>query len=378
MAFVSLLWVTARLPVVYRGAWEVSYVPGHAELPWVTDNATLRRTCLAFSHPSYTANHTACTATAKELWLNPSAELRSVVEPSSLMSQMVYCPRGSGLAELGGGPGCRVEPIEPLTPTARHPFARVGCAKRADAYPEETPAADVMQARIMDISHLVLTSACDAPGSGGRGRQASDAAAPARAVNPGQALFFDAGCAVWHGSNKPPNPRRKEFSLDRLRGAGMGPSLPLFSTLYGSRCIRFDRLFGWEAKTYDPKEWWRFVPLEQAVRLSFVNHPISVGGAFDPLLAISSVAKEEDYVAFKLDVDTWHLERALVEELLTNSRGTNASALVDEFFFEYHFQHTHEPQLHRFWGSGRGGSLEDAMATMFRLRENGIRAHFWI
>jgi hypothetical protein len=73
------------------------------------------------------------------------------------------------------------------------------------------------------------------------------------------------------------------------------------------------------------------------------------------------------------------VERQFVEELRTNARKTNASMLIDEFYFEYHFKQPLEPQLHRYWPSRtRGGTIEDAMALMAELRALGIRAHFWI
>lgn len=69
----------------------------------------------------------------------------------------------------------------------------------------------------------------------------------------------------------------------------------------------------------------------------------------------------------------------VVEELRTNARKTNASLLIDEFFFEYHFRTPKEPALHTYWPSRtRGGSIDDAVALMYELRAQGIRAHFWI
>jgi hypothetical protein len=37
--------------------------------------------------------------------------------------------------------------------------------------------------------------------------------------------------------------------------------------------------------------------------------PIAPGGASDPLLLIGQVARPEDFVVFKLDIDTFEVER---------------------------------------------------------------------
>jgi hypothetical protein len=70
----------------------------------------------------------------------------------------------------------------------------------------------------------------------------------------------------------------------------------------------------------------------------------------------------------------------LIEELRTNERKTNASLLIDELFFEYHFNNAKETNLNAYWGGVnlRGGSIDDAMLLMHDLRSKGIRAHFWI
>jgi len=122
------------------------------------------------------------------------------------------------------------------------------------------------------------------------------------------------------------------------------------------------------------------VPPDVRTKLHFYNVPISAdGGPADPLLAIGLAAKVEDFVVLKLDIDTYDVERAVMEEIRTNARRTNASLLIDELFFEYHFLTPAEPTLMRFWpGRTRGGSIDDAMSLMRELREKGVRTHFWI
>ncbi|KAJ1621084.1 hypothetical protein T492DRAFT_1073184 [Pavlovales sp. CCMP2436] len=144
----------------------------------------------------------------------------------------------------------------------------------------------------------------------------------------------------------------------KLDGSALGPSMPLFAKLYKERCI--DRYI--------------------YIYIYFYNVPISgAGGAADVLLTIGQVARPEIFVVLKLDIDTFDVERQVVEELRTNARGTNASLLVDEFFFEYHFATPNEPNLHTYWPRRtRGGTVDDALSLMHELRAKGTRAHFWI
>jgi hypothetical protein len=247
-------------------------------------------------------------------------------------------------------------------------------------------------------------------------------------------LLFDVGCTVWappgssHPSSSSSSPVGSHSSSQvaaagtaraaalaeaeaeaALAGSARGPSLPLFRSLYARQCVDFDHMWGWEATPYDQREWWSHVPPEVRPKLTFVNKPVVLGGGseLDPLLTIAREARREDFVVLKLDIDTFHVERKIVREIMTNARGTNASWLIDELFFEYHFaleergRHlvrsvrkagwqkagpTDVAPLMHWWGgddavaSGkRGGTVEDALALMRTLRERlGIRAHFWI
>lgn len=375
---------TQRLAVRTRGAWEVAYVPGVAEMQW-TAPSSLRHTCEVFASESYERHQTAALRRAMDIWRDGGRSLaRTHVVRGDVLSQLVYCPLGSGLAARGGGPGCRVEVIEPLTGTARHPFADVGCSRRRTAAPGLHGPAELMRASIFNISHLVLGSRCTsssaAQGNGGPARE-STSAAPAD-VHGGRSLLFDAGCTVW-GTGRSPwqSSTPPVLTPDQLSGSALGPSMPLFNDLYATRCIHMDEIHGWEARRYPEERWWRDVPSDVKPRVHFYNVPIALGGGVgvDPLQRIAATARPEDFVVFKLDIDTFHLERAFVDEMLTNKLGTNATLLIDEFLFEYHFATPDEPELHTFWPrKTRGGSLRDAVRLMTELRRRGVRSHFWI
>lgn len=85
------------------------------------------------------------------------------------------------------------------------------------------------------------------------------------------------------------------------------------------------------------------------------------------------MARPEDFVAFKLDIDSNAIEEPLVEQILTNPNLTN---LVDEFFFEYHVKYGPVEQ-HWQWTANQAKSLRDSYDLFATMRKRGIRAHGW-
>jgi len=426
---------------VARGDVYFTYVPGRAELPWLSGLGGGQqldgRTCDVAAEPTLILRQRHALRLADELRANPHTAPATEANPRSPLSHMVYCPPGSTRSDQSGSQqhGCRVEPIEPLHAFGRHPFAEVGCKLH-----ERSPPALEAEEDIFNIDFLILASRCadsqgakfkdragynnpayrsaaafktvsgrsNGGGSGGGGvghggwEQASGVlaglapslfgAANERAlleqqqpvqVHTGKNYFFDAGCSVYA---RPTSSRASKSMMGaqdgkgKLGGSALGPSMPLFAKLYKERCIDFDGIWGWEARPFQAEKWWDKVPTEVRHKLHFYNVPISgAGGAADVLLTIGQVARPEDFVVLKLDIDTFEVERQVVEELRTNARGTNASLLVDEFFFEYHFATPNEPTLHTYWPKRtRGGTVDDALSLMHELRAKGIRAHFWI
>jgi hypothetical protein len=246
---------------------------------------------------------------------------------------------------------CSYEAIEPLTGLARHPFSAMGCR-----VPRHVSGGRRLRvSSVGDTSHMIVASHCAPP------HPPSGAPAAPSPVRAGRNLFYDAGCSTW-------------------AAAGRNPSIPRFVNMYAQNCIAFDHITGWEMTKHNLTEWWAAVPPEwRDGRLTFHNEPVAVGGRFDPLLEIARTARPEDFVSFKLDIDYFDLEAEIAEEIRTNARGTNASLLIDEFFFEFHFATPREPNFSRFWRRGqRGGTVDGALDLMHALRSKGIRAHFWI
>ena len=261
---------------------------------------------------------------------------------------------------------------------------------------------------IFNISHLVLANRCP------RGDSRAVAFLPPVPTR-GRSLLYDLGCSTYskiplcelhphhrrcpphqRGSSPPPPPPPAAASPPAASGQGVahGPSLPLFLEFYRRNCIRFDRIYAWEAVKYNPKLWWRDVPADVRARLEFYNVPIDESGLSvrergentSFLRKLTATARPEDFVALKVDIDGGP-ELAIVEAIAAQPE---LSALVDEVFFEYHFWF--DGMVGPGWLIRRPGArgrrrrfeietnatVDDALALMRRLRERGVRSHFWV
>lgn len=147
------------------------------------------------------------------------------------------------------------------------------------------------------------------------------------------------------------------------------------------RKIPFDQEYGYEYTLLEPQDFWKRVPAFVKPFYHFFNAPIAPGlnDEMSPLWFIKNIATPDDFVAFKLDVDTPVLEIPLALALAKNEE---VARLVDEFFFELHFRC--EFLMTCGWGSRmpeeyQGLKLERYSAMKFfqDMRVQGTRAHFW-
>ena len=76
----------------------------------------------------------------------------------------------------------------------------------------------------------------------------------------------------------------------------------------------------------------------------------------------------------KLDIDNAEIELSIINAILD---APDVAELIDELFFEFHFQFDRGTRLSSFWGDSTT-TVDEALGTMRRLRDVGIRAHFWI
>ncbi len=143
----------------------------------------------------------------------------------------------------------------------------------------------------------------------------------------------------------------------------------------------FDGIFGWEYTLLEPNDFWQHVPPRYLPIYRFFNAPVAanVSVHHSPLHIIKQSALPEDFVAFKLDIDTPSIEIPIAMSLLNDPV---LHTLVDEYFFEFHFRC--EVMMWCGWGDNiaeKEGDMELNRPTVmnyFRdIRRLGIRAHIW-
>ena len=158
-------------------------------------------------------------------------------------------------------------------------------------------------------------------------------------------------------------------------------SLIWFTCGYAQRGISFDQVFGWEYTLLEPRHYWSRVPEKWKPFWHFYNVPIS-GNQSEPnsvVNFIKTVAKPEDFVSFKLDIDNPSVEMPIAMDILNDGTVTE---LIDEFFFELHYRC--DIMMYCGWGNRipeqlHGLKLDRPRVLEFfqDLRKKGIRAHIW-
>ena len=162
-------------------------------------------------------------------------------------------------------------------------------------------------------------------------------------------------------------------------GAG-GASQSWFVDTYRKRGIEFDRIIGWEAALTDPRKQWSTVPADIKRKTSWYNIPATAikGDPDNPLTFIKELVSVEDYVVFKLDIDTPAVEVALVQQLMKDEE---LLELIDEFYFEHHVSGS--PMQWHGWGDLTKsktalGHIQNSYDIFTFFRQRGIRAHSWV
>lgn len=156
------------------------------------------------------------------------------------------------------------------------------------------------------------------------------------------------------------------------------------SCAYAQAGLFPDHLIAWERDYVEPKHYWSQVPPPFKPRVTFNNVAVVVesptGGASSPspLRFIRERTTPDDFVAFKLDIDSPKIEIGIAQQLQADSAFHD---LVDEFFFELHFNCEFHESC---WGkdvattvAGQNLDRHSAMMLFYDLRKVGIRAHFW-
>lgn len=169
-------------------------------------------------------------------------------------------------------------------------------------------------------------------------------------------ILFDLGCTRWAD---------KEM-----------PGLRWLHDTYSALGLVFTDIFAWEANPERSKGFFDDMPPEVKATMQFNNRPAnSLQGSLDnPLEVLRTVAGQDDYVVFKLDIDTPSAEKPLILEILSNPE---FSCLIDELFFEHH---STVSAMSFWWGTEKEkveGSLRESIALFQSLRKIGILAHSW-
>jgi hypothetical protein len=349
----------------------VPYTPAPLETAWMTRTEDIS-SCDLLKQQWHNADlHTWLHLSRNSLMFKANL-LDAPPEQLSVLSQM---PRSAK-----DGEKCPPDLIEPLNGALRHPLARSVCGGPAKwRATSET-----------NFTYLILTDHCRA----GCGRSAAQQRKrEANGRPPPRRLFYDMGCAAYSDTSVGTRykvavrtAREKNTSVvDEMATLiarherriatteallPIGASLEVFRSLFRSKCIEFDHIFGWDAHPYKLANWMSRVPENDRAKISFFNERVNSTDR-SALGVLKATARPEDFVVVKLDIDSPVIEQQILDRLLG---GDEAIHLIDEFFFEYQGKDPHE--LDR--GATAADNVAHGMEMMSALRRRGIRAHFWI
>jgi hypothetical protein len=173
----------------------------------------------------------------------------------------------------------------------------------------------------------------------------------------GQTILFDLGASYFNGMH-----------ADAVDNAEQGTRW--FYEYFRSKSLYLDHIIAFEAAQYPPLSYWREIPDDIIGKLTFINTGVDTTGKFNPWNILKSIAKPEDYVIIKLDINTPTIEIELANQVVND---TSISSLIDEMFFEMHVTVN---EMIRYWGPSPG-ELKDSYILFRKLRELGIRIHSW-
>ena len=123
-----------------------------------------------------------------------------------------------------------------------------------------------------------------------------------------------------------------------------------------------------------PRAFFDGADAQQLARLHFFNWPVSARPAAldNPWTLLQAVALPGDHVVVKLDIDTEAVEVPLAMQLLNSSA---LQALVDDFYFEFHFSNK---DIEWLWKRGEfSATVADTYRLFSQLRHLGVRANPW-
>ncbi|KAG2495004.1 hypothetical protein HYH03_006937 [Edaphochlamys debaryana] len=178
---------------------------------------------------------------------------------------------------------------------------------------------------------------------------------------------------------------RNNFYLDAGAGVGWFRNRNQFwvADTYKQRGLKLDRAIYWEAKRSTGSFLVRGVPSEYFPAFTFYNVPVpaDIGDGRNILNVLTKLAKPEDFVSIKIDIDMPYTESDWIAAIIGEGPGRpNRSVyaqLIDELFWEEHFRF--RPMQDCCWMGrvDRTAFLFDALRTFQKLRYLGVRSHGW-
>eukprot|EP00596_Hydrurales_sp_CCMP1899_P006798 CAMPEP_0119037586 /NCGR_PEP_ID=MMETSP1177-20130426/6029_1 /TAXON_ID=2985 /ORGANISM="Ochromonas sp, Strain CCMP1899" /LENGTH=394 /DNA_ID=CAMNT_0006999067 /DNA_START=137 /DNA_END=1318 /DNA_ORIENTATION=+ len=237
------------------------------------------------------------------IWLaRVSVHMNSAVIPEGTEEDREYLSRFHVTRQCGDDTFEWYEWIEPVNIAARHPFAFSRCKHTWQYFKGKSGADRSDVDYVLLQSGTALSDSTYAPGKRARGKGEAN-----------NHYFLDAGTSTFDSS------------------------LLWFTCGYSQRGISFNQVFGWEMTLLNPQEYWKKVPAKWKPYWHFYNTPISpdIDHPDSPMRMVQQIATPGDFVSFKLDIDHSDTEMPIALNMLKDK---SLSSLVDEFFFELHFQ----------------------------------------
>jgi hypothetical protein len=120
----------------------------------------------------------------------------------------------------------------------------------------------------------------------------------------------------------------------------------------------------------------RDVPLSKMHAFQYFNLPASSDpmDPANPLNILKTIGTAEDYVVVKIDIDNSAVEHAFISQILSDPA---AHSLIDEFFWEPHFNFTELIKCCWLGIADTSLTLCGVFETLQSMRKLGVRAHGW-
>jgi hypothetical protein len=146
--------------------------------------------------------------------------------------------------------------------------------------------------------------------------------------------------------------------------------------MYAKQHVRFDRHLMWEAVARTGPEIMKDVPGSEYHNFQYFNVPAQPDAQDprNPLNILLKVARPQDFVVFKLDIDAHAIEMDFISQVVSRPE---VYSRIDELYWEPHF--ASKPLISCCWGkqADTSMSLNTTLHLFLQLRKLGIRAHGW-